>query len=56
MEKCNPVETRKNLEAANAMAKAGMDFVAIPVHGQFTKGVLLALMKQQLDAIDKECN
>ena len=54
MEKCNPVETRKNLEAANKLAKAGFDFVAIPVHGHFNKNVLLTLMMQQLNAIEKD--
>ena len=55
MKKISPVETRKNLEAANELAKAGFDFVAIPVHGHFNKNVLLALMMQQLDEIEKEC-
>jgi hypothetical protein len=31
MFKCSPVDARKNLEAAQAMAEAGIDFVAVPV-------------------------
>ena len=31
MEKCSPVEMRKNLEAVEQLKKHGIDFVPIPV-------------------------
>lgn len=31
MNRCDPVEMRKNLEAVDEFRKAGIDFVAIPV-------------------------
>ena len=51
LEKCNPVETRKNLMMAETMTKAGMDFVCIPVHGEWSKETLLVLMAKQLQEL-----
>ncbi|WGH28503.1 hypothetical protein 13VV501A_gene0006 [Vibrio phage 13VV501A] len=51
LDKCSAVETRKNLMMAETMAKAGMDFVCIPVHGEWSKETLLVLMAKQLQEL-----
>ena len=53
MEKCSPVEMRKNLEVVEVLKSQGMDFVAIPVGGKMTKEVLIQLMLNQLDELEK---
>ena len=49
MQKCSPIETRKNLMAAQELAKAGIDFVCIPVEENKLK--LLREMEQAFDRL-----
>lgn len=55
MERCSPVEMRKNLEIVNQMKLAGIDFVAIPVCNSEEKTQYLEIMQNQLDKILAEC-
>lgn len=41
MEKCSPVEMRKNLEIVESFKKIGMDFVAIPARDEDHKNELI---------------
>ncbi len=41
MERCSPVEMRKNLETVDEFRKSGVDFVAIPVKNDDHKKELL---------------
>lgn len=41
MERCSPVEMRKNLEVVEQFRKAGIDFVSIPVRNDDHKKELL---------------
>lgn len=51
IERCSPVEMRKNLETVEAFKRAGLDFVAIPVinNGYWSKEHLMQLQKNQLE-------
>ena len=42
MNKCSPVEMRKNLDAVAAFKLHGIDFVAIPVKSVYHKAQLIA--------------
>lgn len=53
MNKCNPVDMRKNLEIVDMLKRVGIDFVPIPVAGKFSKSILVSLMKQNLEEIDQ---
>ncbi len=50
MNKCSPVEMRKNLEIVEAFKSYGIDFVCIPVTEE-DKVKFLSLMQERLDAI-----
>lgn len=52
MIKCSPIETRKNLDAAHAMAKAGIDFVAVPVVTTIDKSNLHGIVQNRFDFLD----
>ena len=41
MDKCSPVEMRKNLAAVETYRQAGMDFVVMPVKNQDHKNELI---------------
>ncbi len=41
MEKCSPVEMRKNLMAVDELKRAGIDFVPIPVSSAAHKQLLI---------------
>lgn len=56
MEKCSPVDMRKNLEAVEVMKSNGIDFVPIPVGGNLTKEVLIQMMASQFDELEKMQN
>ncbi len=42
MNKCSPVEMRKNLEVVDTFKKHGIDFVAVPVMDSDHKNKLIA--------------
>jgi len=50
MDKCSPVEMRKNLCLVDEFVKAGIDFVAIPALSDSDKA---ALINQQNTALTK---
>lgn len=54
MNKCDPVEMRKNLKVVETLKMQGIDFVAIPVAGELTKDKLIQLMADQFDLLIKE--
>jgi len=58
IERCSPVEMRKNLEVVDELRKAGIDFVPIPVRDQDHKNELIALGNEVLSKMainaDKE--
>lgn len=54
MERCSPVDMRKNLETVEAFKGAGIDFVPIPVSSEFSKLDLLNLMAKVIDVIEKD--
>ena len=49
MNKCSPVEMRKNLKAVDLMANHGIDFVVMPVTSPENK---LELIKQAQQALE----
>jgi len=49
IEKCSPVEMRKNLEVVEQFKRAGIDFVAIPVRDSARKDEMIALGKKILE-------
>jgi TRAP-type C4-dicarboxylate transport system substrate-binding protein len=55
MDRCSPVEMRKNLEVVEQFKKAGVDFVAMPARDQEHKKELIEQAYKILDeeAIDE---
>lgn len=53
MERCAPVEMRRNLELVEVFKQMGMDFVPIPVLNESQKAYFLNLMQRQLDIAEK---
>lgn len=53
MEKCSPVEMRKNLIIVDELKKMGLDFVAIPARDQDHKNELIAQLNEVLDGMVK---
>ena len=51
MNKCSPVDMRKNLEAVEVLRKAGIDFVPVPVTDNQSKNSLLDQLQKNLDEI-----
>lgn len=51
MEKCSPVEMRKNLEIATMFKNAAIDFVAMPAKNQEHKNQLLEQLDKTLGEI-----
>ena len=49
MERCSPVEMRKNLQVVDQFRKAGIDFVAIPVMDDEHKAELIQLGQDVLE-------
>lgn len=48
MDKCSPIEMRKNLEAVDTFRKAGIDFVPVPVRDGAHKDELIDLAHKVL--------
>ncbi|MDH3325883.1 MAG: hypothetical protein OEM38_04100 [Gammaproteobacteria bacterium] len=48
MERCNPVEMRKNLDVVEQFKNAGIDFVAIPARNAEHKKELIAQGEKSL--------
>jgi hypothetical protein len=51
MNRCNPVTTRKNLEAAKALSSVGIDYVCIPVTEESSKAELIEQMCKAMGVI-----
>lgn len=54
MKRANPANLRRALEAAQAMAKAGIDFVPVPVRSDTDRAELVYMVKQRLDLVEPE--
>lgn len=54
MEKCSPVEMRKNMEVAELFQRTGIDFVPMPVINSEHKQELIKQMKSLFNAIIAE--
>ena len=54
MDKCSPVEMRKNLETVELYKLAGIDFVAVPVLNKEDKNNILQFASARLNLIIKE--
>lgn len=50
MKRCDPVQTRKNLETVNMMAKMGLDFMPMPVMNEAHR---VELAKQSAEITEK---
>lgn len=54
MNRCNPVEMRKNLKIVALYIEAGIDFVPVPVRSQDHKKELIVLGNQILEKAIKQ--
>ena len=54
MNRARPADLRKALEITNALMKAGIDFVPIPVIDQDDKNELAMDLQRRLEQIEKE--
>lgn len=54
IERCSPVEMRKNLEVVETLKSNGLDFVAIPVSSKFTKEVLISMTESSFCQLEKD--
>ena len=54
MNRASPVDLRLALEMAHGLAKAGVDFVTIPVLSNEDKAILVRDAYMRLDQIEKE--
>lgn len=54
MDRCSPVEMRKNLVVVEQFKKYGIDFVAVPVRSQDHKNELIALCNEVLEESAKD--
>ena len=54
MNKCNPVEMRKDLDMVKALSDAGIEFVAVPVLNEAHKKQLLIDAMANLDTLGDE--
>lgn len=55
MNECSPVEMRKSLELSDAMKKAMIRFVPIPVMNEEDYIVLMGILNTRLNIIELEC-
>ena len=51
MDRCNPVEMRKNLMVVEQFKKAGIDFVAVPIKSEDHKNEMIAYVNEVLEEI-----
>ena len=56
MNRAHPTDLRKALEIANALMKAGIDFVPVPVLSDEDKAILVRDVQMRLEQIEKETN
>ena len=56
MNRAHPTDLRKALEIANALMKAGIDFVPIPVIDQDDKNELAMDLQRRLEQIEKDAS
>jgi len=52
MNRCSPVDMRKNLEIVNHFKDAGIDFVAMPALNEEDKRKILSIMIAKLEVIE----
>ena len=53
VEKCSPVEMRKNLQVVEQFKRIGLDFVPVPVRDEAHKNELIALSNEVLEGLSK---
>lgn len=51
MDKCSPVEMRKNLEVVEQFKRVGIDFVAVPVMNESHKNEMIAMGNEIFEKI-----
>lgn len=56
VQRCNPVETRKVLKMVDSLVQAGIEFIPIPVHGEWTREQLSQLLVQQLAELEAKAS
>ena len=56
MKRANPVDLRKAIEIANALMKAGIDFVTVQVISDEDKAILVRDVQIRLEQIEKEAS
>ena len=54
MERATPAQSRRSLEIATELAKAGIAFVPVPVLDQDDRGKMLQLLSERLEQLEKE--
>ena len=54
MKRATPVELRRGLESAHALAKAGVTFVCVPVMSENDHSDLMHLARQRLGQLDEQ--
>ncbi len=54
MDRCSPVEMRKNLQTVEQYRKIGLDFVAVPVKDDDHKNEMLAYGNEVMEEIISE--
>ena len=54
MEKCSPIEMRKNLQVVDMFVKPGLDYIAVPVRDINHKNELIALSNDVLEEFVNE--
>lgn len=54
MNRCSPVETRKNLESAKILASVGLDFVCIPVSDKWNKNELILQLCEAMEVLARQ--
>jgi len=53
MNRCSPVEMRKNLELVQVLKFSGIDFVAVPVLSESQKNELFLLVSKRLTELEE---
>jgi len=56
IEKCSPVEMRKNLNVVDRFREYGIDFIAVPVRDHAHKKELAYISMEVLAELEEECD
>jgi hypothetical protein len=54
VKRASPADLRRALEAAQAMVKAGIDFMPVPVRSDLDRAELAYMAKKRLDEMESE--